>query len=254
VAAQANTGVMIGGLAPEIGYGAAVSLAATGTVSIVGELLGRWIESSGHLVSTTAAHPLLNGVNTIRLTGDSSSLEIVTIVPGFKWNLADTWVLAGNVSIPLTSSGLNARFTRLSFRPRGVDLPVAAVFAEREVPDARLDARVAVADLRHVPRRALAHGGRRVARDAHVAGVEGQRLQFEAVERARERRLIHGRPHGLCRLRVQMLVGEAVAFQRVLNQGGLVDGEILEREPFAPRLRAVSVARDALRLSKRRRE
>jgi hypothetical protein len=62
-------------------------------------------------VSTTAAHPTLNGVNTIRLTGDASNLQIATIVPGFKWNLTDTWVLAGNVSIPLTSGGLNARFT-----------------------------------------------------------------------------------------------------------------------------------------------
>jgi outer membrane putative beta-barrel porin/alpha-amylase len=111
MAGHANAGVTVGGLAPEISYGAAVAVAATGTLSIVGELLGRWIDSSGHLVSTTAAHPLLNGVNTIRLTGDTSSLQIVTIVPGFKWNFTDTWVLAGNVSVPLTTGGLTARFT-----------------------------------------------------------------------------------------------------------------------------------------------
>jgi hypothetical protein len=35
----------------------------------------------------------------------------VTLVPGFKWNLSDTWVLAGNVGIPLTTSGLTAPFT-----------------------------------------------------------------------------------------------------------------------------------------------
>jgi hypothetical protein len=111
MSAHANAGVTVGGLAPEISYGAAVAVAATSTVSLVGEVLGRWIDSSGHLVSTTAAHPLLNGVNTIRLTGDSSSLQIVTVVPGLKWNLTDTWVLAGNVSIPLTTGGLNAHFT-----------------------------------------------------------------------------------------------------------------------------------------------
>jgi hypothetical protein len=111
MAAHANAGVMVGGLAPEVSYGAAVAVAAGATVSFVGELLGRWIDSSGHLVSTTAAHPLLRGVNTIRLTGDTSSLQIVTIVPGFKWNLTDTWVLSGNVSVPLTSGGLTARFT-----------------------------------------------------------------------------------------------------------------------------------------------
>lgn len=111
VSAYANAGATFGGLAPEVSYGAAVAVAATGTVSLVGEILGRWIDSSGHLVSTTAAHPLLTGVNTIRLTGDTSSLRIATIVPGFKWNLTDTWVLAGNVSVPLTKGGLNARFT-----------------------------------------------------------------------------------------------------------------------------------------------
>jgi hypothetical protein len=33
------------------------------------------------------------------------------VVPGFKWNLTDTWVLAGNVSVPLTRGGLTAPFT-----------------------------------------------------------------------------------------------------------------------------------------------
>jgi hypothetical protein len=109
--AHANAGLQVGGLATEISYGAAVSVAATTTVSVVGELLGRWINSSGRVVSTIAPHPLLNGVNTIRLAGDSSSLQIVTLVPGVKWNVSDTWVLAANVSMPLTSGGLNARFT-----------------------------------------------------------------------------------------------------------------------------------------------
>jgi hypothetical protein len=109
--AHANAGLALGGLATELSYGAAVAVAATGTVSVVGEVLGRWIDSSGHLVSTTAAHPLLSGVNTIRLTGDGSSLQIVTLVPGVKWNIGDTWVLAANVSVPVTTGGLNARFT-----------------------------------------------------------------------------------------------------------------------------------------------
>jgi hypothetical protein len=109
--AHANVGVTVGGLATEFSYGGAVAFAAGGTVSLVGEVLGRWIDSSGHLVSVTAPHPLLSGVDTIRLTGDTSSLQIVTVVPGVKWNIADTWVLAANVSMPLTSGGLTARFT-----------------------------------------------------------------------------------------------------------------------------------------------
>jgi len=111
LSAHANAGVTRGGLANELSYGAGVGIAATGRVSIVGELLGRFIDSSGHLLSVTAPHPLLTAVDTIRLTGDESSLQILTAVPGFKWNLSHTWVLAGNVTIPLTSAGLTAPIT-----------------------------------------------------------------------------------------------------------------------------------------------
>jgi len=109
--AHANAGVSRGGLAPELSYGAAVAVAAASRVSIVGELVGRWIDGAGHLVDVSAPHPVLSGVNTIRLSGDSSSLHLVSFIPGFKWNLGDTWVLAGSVAIPLTSGGLTTRFT-----------------------------------------------------------------------------------------------------------------------------------------------
>jgi len=110
-AAHANLALTVGGLATEFSYGAALSLAATSSLSIGGEVLGRWIDGAGQLVSTMAPHPLLTGVDTIRLSGDNSSLQIVTVVPGFKWNIADTWVLSANVSVPLTDDGLTARFT-----------------------------------------------------------------------------------------------------------------------------------------------
>jgi outer membrane putative beta-barrel porin/alpha-amylase len=109
--AHANAGLTRGGLANEFSYGAGVAVAASSRLSMVGEVLGRFIDSSGHLQSVIAPHPLLNGVDTIRLTGDESSLQILTAVPGFKWNLSHTWVLAGNVSIPLTSGGLTAPIT-----------------------------------------------------------------------------------------------------------------------------------------------
>ena len=78
---------------------------------MVGELLGRWIDGPGHIVQVSAPHPGLSGVETIRLTPDASSLRLVTLVPGVKWNLTETWVLAANVSIPLTSGDLTAPFT-----------------------------------------------------------------------------------------------------------------------------------------------
>jgi len=111
VSAHANAGISRGGLANEFSYGASLAYAATRKVSIGAELLGRWIDSSGHLVTTTAPHPLLSGVDTLRLAGDASSLQMLSAVPGLKWNLSDTWVLAANVSVPLTSGGLTAPIT-----------------------------------------------------------------------------------------------------------------------------------------------
>jgi hypothetical protein len=109
--AHANAGVSFGGLAKEISYDTAVAYAATGRVTVIGELLGRWIDSPGHIVPVTAAHPRLSGVETIRLTPDTSGLHILTLVPGLKWNLTDTWVLAANVSVPLTKNGLTSPLT-----------------------------------------------------------------------------------------------------------------------------------------------
>jgi hypothetical protein len=111
LSASANAGVTVGGLANEINYDAAVAIAATPRVTIASELLGRWIDGPGNVVEITTPHPTLAGVQTIRLTPDASSLNMVTLVPGFKWNVSDTWVLAANVTIPLTSAGLTARFT-----------------------------------------------------------------------------------------------------------------------------------------------
>jgi hypothetical protein len=109
--AHVNAGFSLGGLAREISYGTAVASAATGRVTIIGELLGRWLDTPGQIVPVAAAHPRLGGVETIRLTPNTSGLHIITVVPGFKWNLTDTWVLAGNVTIPLTKNGLTAPFT-----------------------------------------------------------------------------------------------------------------------------------------------
>ena len=110
-AGHANAGISVGGLARELSYGGAIALAATGRVTLTGELLGRWLNSPGNMVRVPAAHPRLADVQTIRLTPDVSTLHIITLVPGVKWNLGDTWVLAANVSMPLTSGGLTSRLT-----------------------------------------------------------------------------------------------------------------------------------------------
>jgi len=111
LSASVNAGVMVGGLATELNYDGAIAVAATPRVTLATELLGRWINGPGGVVEITAPHPTLAGVQTIRLTPAASALNMITFVPGFKWNVSDTWVLAANVMIPLSSSGLTARIT-----------------------------------------------------------------------------------------------------------------------------------------------
>ena len=111
VSGHANLGLSFGGLARELSYGAAAAFAVSDHLTVTGELLGRWIDSPGGIVPVSADTPNLIGVKSIRLLPDSSSLNVMTLVPGVKWNLSDTWVLAGSVSIPLTTAGLTSPFT-----------------------------------------------------------------------------------------------------------------------------------------------
>jgi hypothetical protein len=111
MAAHVNAGISVGGLATEFDYSAAIELAATPRATIISELLGRTIDSPGHIIQVPAINPTIAGVQTLRLAPDNSMLNIITLVPGFKWNLSATWVLAANVTIPLTTGGLTAPFT-----------------------------------------------------------------------------------------------------------------------------------------------
>jgi hypothetical protein len=108
---HANAGITVGGLATELTYGGALAVAATERVTVIGEIIGRLLDSSGGIVPVIASHPTLLDVETIRLTSDSSRLSMIVAAPGVKWNLSQTWVLSANVSIPLTKGGLTAPFT-----------------------------------------------------------------------------------------------------------------------------------------------
>jgi hypothetical protein len=59
----------------------------------------------------SSANPNIAGVETIRLLPGATGMHIITVVPGVKWNLSETWVLAANASVPLTKAGLTAPFT-----------------------------------------------------------------------------------------------------------------------------------------------
>jgi hypothetical protein len=106
--ASAMVGVTLGGLANEVGYGIAFASAATPRVTISAEAFGRWVDTPGDIRTVSQPHPTLAGVQTLRLLPGDSRLKTLTIAPGAKWNVSDTWVLAANVAIPLLKGGLRA--------------------------------------------------------------------------------------------------------------------------------------------------
>lgn len=113
LAVHGNVGVTAGGLVRELQYRGAATLAASPRVTVVGEVLGRSLSDVGPLAQSSAPHPTIDGVDTLRLVSEAGSTRTAAAVVGAKWNVAGTWLLSGNVVLPLTDRGLRAKPTFL---------------------------------------------------------------------------------------------------------------------------------------------
>ena len=111
VSTHANVGLTVGGIAREFSYGGAVTFSPHDRMTLSGELLGRWMNGIGRIRSVAAPHPALSNVETIRLASTGDGLNLLVFAPGFKFNLTNTWLFVGNVSVPLSDRGLTTRFT-----------------------------------------------------------------------------------------------------------------------------------------------
>jgi hypothetical protein len=100
-----------GGIGREISYGGALAVAATPQFTIVGELLARRIAGVQRIAGVIAPHPRIDGVDTMRLIPGGEDQTTAFAVAGFKWNVGGTWLLHGHVLLPMTETGLTARFT-----------------------------------------------------------------------------------------------------------------------------------------------
>jgi hypothetical protein len=100
-----------GGIGREYSYGGAVAVAATQQVTVVGEVLARRIAGVQRISEVTFPHPRIAGVDTLRLIPSGEDQTTAFAVAGFKWNVGGTWLLHGNVLIPMTDTGLTAKVT-----------------------------------------------------------------------------------------------------------------------------------------------
>jgi hypothetical protein len=110
IAVDSNVGYVLGGIADELDYSAAVTNAGAHKITIVGELAGRRLNSTGRLIEVISRHPVLAGVETVRLSAVEQATNKVMAVAGLKWNARATWLVTANVARSLTSSGLTARW------------------------------------------------------------------------------------------------------------------------------------------------
>lgn len=100
-----------GGFGHEASFGAALAVAATPRLTIVGELLTRRIEGVQSVGSVILPHPRIEDVDTLRLMPSGNDLRTTFAVAGFKWNITGTWLLRTDVLVPLSDRGLTAKVT-----------------------------------------------------------------------------------------------------------------------------------------------
>jgi hypothetical protein len=110
IALDSNVGYVFGGISDELDYSAAVTSAGAQRITIVGEVAGRRLNSAGHLIEVISRHPVLAGVETVRLSAVEQTINKMMAVAGVKWNARATWLVTANVARSLTTSGLTARW------------------------------------------------------------------------------------------------------------------------------------------------
>jgi hypothetical protein len=106
-----NVSIGTGGIGREIAYAAAASFAATPRLTVSGEILARRVNGIQGIDEAVAAHPSIEGVDTIRLEPTGINRTSAYAVGGVKWNLGSLWLLKANVLIPVSDAGLTARLT-----------------------------------------------------------------------------------------------------------------------------------------------
>lgn len=111
VALHANAALVLGGVSSEAAFAGAASFAVHPRMTISGEMLARRVSELHGLALTSAPHPGISGVDTLRLSAGTSAATVSTAVAGVKVNVARTFVLGGHVMWPLAKRGLTAPVT-----------------------------------------------------------------------------------------------------------------------------------------------
>jgi hypothetical protein len=109
VGVHANMGLGFGGVSDEITYAAALTVAPAPRITVAAEFTGRHLGDIGRISEIAAPHPLIAGVETVRLSAGALGMDVVNAGGSFKWNVGGAWLVKASVLMPGTSAGLTSR-------------------------------------------------------------------------------------------------------------------------------------------------
>ena len=111
LALHVNGGVGFGGVSREIFWSAATGYAATPRLTIVGEVVGRWLSDLTRVAAVYQPHPVVVNVETMRWLPSDRGVHSLFIVTGAKWNVTASWLLNASLLMRVTDAGLRATVT-----------------------------------------------------------------------------------------------------------------------------------------------
>jgi hypothetical protein len=106
-----NAAIVAGGISQEFDIGSGASVAVHPRLTLAAEILSRRVPELGAIDVTSAPHPALAGVDTLRLSRLPGAGTITNAVTGLKWNVTRTVVLGGHLMWSLTNGGLTSPVT-----------------------------------------------------------------------------------------------------------------------------------------------
>jgi hypothetical protein len=111
LAVHLNGGFGLGGVSREVFWNTATTFAVLPRVTLVGELMGRYLTQLTRVNDVYQPHPVLAGVETMRWLPSDKGLHTMFVSTGAKWNLTRSWLFNANILVRLTEVGLRARVT-----------------------------------------------------------------------------------------------------------------------------------------------
>jgi hypothetical protein len=108
IGVHGNAGIVRGGASDEVTFAGALTVAATSRVTLTAETRVRRFSDLFEIMSETAPHPTITGVNTLRLVPGGTATVLSNLVTGAKWNPGGALVIAGDIQWRLGRGGLTA--------------------------------------------------------------------------------------------------------------------------------------------------